>query len=177
MDKKKIKTVFERIANFKKNNDNLKAIFYYKGYLYCMNGYMAIKVKGNPDDISFDSEVKTLDDTVERYFANQKSENVTFDLPSIEQLKADIRERMYSRAKGKLFDAKYRIVDKAYVNAFFLLDAMTILPKAYGSWSGTIATSHDKDGNINGYYAKGVIHIISPEGEAIICPIKVPGMR
>ncbi len=172
----KVTTIYDRAVKLN-NSDKYKVVYSWAGNLYASNGYAIYMVKGIPMDFEFKSKVID-DNSLENMIRPMLHYDTEFYPPTIEELKAYIKEHGYSRSGAKLFDARYKLENNIYVNAFFLLDALELCKSkpfewAKGRWSGEkIYLGNEKQYCV----CKGTIEIVSANGNnaAWIMPIKAP---
>lgn len=183
---KKATKIYDRIIKLC-SDDRYKKIYSWAGNLYATNGYAIYMIKNTPvvdnsngiDFVDFEFKSKVVhEDTLENMIRPHLHYNTEFYLPTIKELKAYIKEHGYSRSGAKLFDARYKLENNIYVNAFFLLDALELCKSkpfewAKGRWSGEkIYLGNEKQYCV----CKGTIEIVSADGNnaAWIAPIKAP---
>lgn len=167
---KKISTIYDRAVKLN-NSGKYKAVYHWAGNLYATNEYAVYMVKGIPMDFEFKSKVVD-DNSLENMIRPMLHYNTEFSPPTIEELKAYIKEHGYSRAKREIFKAIYKLENEVYINAFYLLDALELCGEdAKGYWSGEISYIGE---NKKYYISKGAIEVASTDGNnaAWIMPIK-----
>lgn len=121
MSKRKVKTVFERVIRNAKN-EKMKNIYSWKGFLYCTDGYRIFKIKGDAEELNFDSKVIEADDLYILLEKSIGSDNyVSFGLPTKENLQKYAKEQQLKRTKGNLFKAHYELENTIHINPFLFI--------------------------------------------------------
>lgn len=164
---KKVGTIFNRVIK-NATDERVQVVYYDEDNVYCTDGHRAFMVKGSAADYDFtkteygDAVLRMIRPTLENH-------NEAFTLPTVAEVKQYIKDNGYKRSKS--YEAYYQLDNKVYVNAFYLLDALEVVPDAKGYWTGKMMRlgSHKEK-----YRCAGGIHITDGENLCLLMPIVAP---